>query len=151
MEQPIYVFTGTRDLPPGWLDPLREYVESLPAGVAIVGACVGWDAVVARYAHLYHRVHAVVPGIRGKWFDPCWRSYCSTYEVMPEGSSFKARDARMVLRGAEWGGKGALCVAGPLHPEDAPEARGSGTWLTVRLARAADLRIEIPEFVRAPA
>ena len=59
-----------------------------------------------------------------------------TVEQMPEGSSYKDRNQAIVDASDE-------LVAFPAFPESHPNARRSGTWQTVRMARRANLPIDI--------
>ena len=71
---PVVTFTGTRELPHEWEPRIHDLVGALPIGaVAVVGVCLGFDALVARLAHPRGGgVHAVVPADRSPG-APAWR------------------------------------------------------------------------------
>jgi hypothetical protein len=88
------------------------------------------DALAARIAHGgRRRVHTIVPADRSR-VDPYWRDHCDTFEEMPSGTDYRARNERIVELSDR-------LVALPEYPEDDHWSRRSGTWMTVRIARRA--------------
>ena len=131
-------FTGTRTMD----DPddalvIYDIVQELPPdAVLVVGACVGVDATVARAGSLSGRtVHAVVPANRAQ-VDPEFDRYCTSYEVMTEGTSYRDRNVRIVEQADR-----LIVIA--QFPEDHPQSDRSGTWQTCRIARRAGKPVEI--------
>lgn len=124
-------FTGTRNVPTAMLPRIRRIVEALPEGTGVVtGGCVGVDAIVARVANQRGlHVHTVLPADRSR-VDRAWADHCSTYEEMPAGTDYRARNTRIVELSDE-------IIAIPEAPEHDPRSRRSGTWMTVRIARRA--------------
>lgn len=122
-------FSGSRrPLTRAHQDRVRQAVLSLAQGTLVVtGACVGLDAFVAEVAFKAgYRVKTIVPADR-KAVDPNWREHCHEFEEMPEGTDYKARNARIVAL------VGHL-FAFPLHAEKDGRSLRSGTWQTVRMA-----------------
>ena len=138
---PVVTFTGTRELPHEWEPRIHDLVGALPIGaVAVVGVCLGFDALVARLAHQRGVwVHAVVPADRSR-VDPDWRRYAATWEEMAPGRTYRQRDERMVALAANYQGR---VVAVPRWPEESERSRRSGTWMTVRIARLRCLPIHL--------
>jgi hypothetical protein len=101
----------------------------------ITGGAIGGDAFIGRWLH-ENRPEAdhvvVVPADRGR-VDPWWLHTRGsldrlTFSIMPAGSSYKDRNARLVEM--------ATMVFGfPAYPEVHPSSLRSGTWQTIRLAR----------------
>ena len=112
-------------------------IENLPKDTLIVtGACIGVDAFVARVAFkLGLVVHTVVPANRSK-VDPDWRLFATTFEEMPEGSSYRDRNTRMVELAKD------LLIG---YPETETNGRdiGSGSWMTIRIAQRRGRHIEV--------
>lgn len=104
------------------LDPSRH--------VVVTGGCIGIDRLVAVLAHVRGlHVHTILPADRSR-LDLDWRQHCTSYEEMPIGTDYRARNERLVARSKR-------LVALPAHPEDDPRSKRSGTWMTVRIARQA--------------
>jgi hypothetical protein len=123
-------FTATRYPRPEDRRKIMNLVMDLPAGtMVIVGAAKGGDVLIACLAFSAGlTVHTVVPANRSQVGD--WRRWTHTYEEMPEGTDYRARNQRMVdLADEVW--------AVPQFKEDSPRSTRSGTWMTVRLARRA--------------
>lgn len=135
-------FTGTREPPEDWADRIDDLVDALPPGtVVVVGCCVGVDARVANRARARRLwVHAVVPGIGGRWLDPEWRRHCSTFECMPIGTTYRQRDERIVDLVAMHGGR---LVGVPRWPEDDPRSLRSGSWMTCNIARRRGVPLHV--------
>lgn len=125
-------FSGTRNTSIlGSLPKIEALVSELPEGTRVVtGACQGADAMVARAAKRagYH-VHTIVPANR-RVVDVDWQRYCDTFEEMPAGTDYRARNKRIVELSDR-------LIALPEYPETAVQSQRSGTWMTVRIARHA--------------
>jgi hypothetical protein len=135
----VYVgWTGTRHGSPEVERAIHRAFDRIDADAQIVtGACVGVDALVARYAtSLGMAVHAVVPSDRSR-VDPEWLRYCTTYEEMAPGTTYRDRNERIVALTT------SDLFAVPEHPEGDPRSRRSGTWQTVRMARRARKRVHV--------
>lgn len=130
-------FTGTRAPNNALLDKLVGLLASISPDnyEVITGACLGIDALVARQAFARgFSVHTIVPCNRSQ-VDPYWNQLCTTHELMPEDSSYKERNQRIV-------DQSDLLVAFAAYPEKYPKSgRGCNTWQTVRLARKAGLLV----------
>lgn len=142
-------FTGTRHLK---TDEQRAVIDVALQHVGygtefVTGSCVGVDAyagltLVKMYPRARHRV--IVPANR-KYVDYWWHPIDKWLEqgidlivdLMPVGTSFRERDQEIVNASDE-------LVAFASHPEDHGASRRSGTWLTVRLGRAAGIKIHPP-------
>ena len=85
-------------------------------------------------------VHVVVPADRSK-VDPDWRLYCTSYELMPEGTTYRQRDERMVLLGTR-----LIGIAN--RPEKHGASIYSGAWMTVRIAH--DMHRPVEAYVLRP-
>jgi len=135
---PIYGMTGTRKLEPGDHGPVADAIDRLNnPGVLVVGGCVGADTYAAQVA--WQRgmwVHVVLPA-NSKLIDPQWYRYANSFEQMPDGSDYRARNQRIVDLAT------AAMVAFPDRAEQHGSQRRSGTWMTVRLSRKAGLPVYI--------
>jgi hypothetical protein len=110
----------------------------------IHGGCVGADAFAGQSALIYSgatsvgqgwgvkvNVHTVLP-IDMSRVPADWRQHCHTWEQMPEGSKYRDRNKRIVRRADVLFG-----VAN--RPEDHGSQKYSGTWMTIRLGREANI------------
>jgi hypothetical protein len=96
--------------------------------IVVVGGCVGLDAFVGRAAkRMGLGVVVIIPGIK-VLVDPDWRQYADSYVLMPDGSSYRARNARLV-------GMSDVVHGFPRYGERDGRATRSGTWQTIRMAR----------------
>jgi predicted Rossmann-fold nucleotide-binding protein len=131
-------FTGSRNYQPATDD---EKVLTVLYGISrnaflVTGGCIGVDAAVARIGtQMGFRVHTILPADRSR-VDPEWRIWCDTFEEMPQGTSYKDRNVRLVVLADS-------LIAFPSQPETHNGPRGSGTWQTVRLARRANKVVTI--------
>jgi len=132
----IFAVTGTRTPPAGAggvieAEMTRRYDPV--TDVLVSGGAVGVDAIAARvWTRLGGVVHTVLPGNR-KAVDADWDRFCTTHEALAVGTSYRARNERMVAL--------ADAVLGfPLHPEQDGRSRRSGTWMTLRIARRVGKR-----------
>lgn len=142
-------FTGTQTLLPQkrrFVDPvLCALVPSYQDATGwrfVTGACIGVDAYVGRrlvdlYPEANHEV--LVPFKRGKvdeWWPPYVAlGYSITVIEMPADTDFRYRNTKLVERGND------LLVPFPEYGEDDGRSKRSGTWMTVRIARAKDVRL----------
>jgi hypothetical protein len=126
----IITWTATRRLEEGDEQTFTRLVDATsPNAKHITGGCIGGDALLARL--LYGRgwmVHVVIPADRSK-VDSEWRQFCSSYELMLEGTTYRQRDERMVDLGTR-------CIGICNRPEKHGASIYSGTWMTVRIAIA---------------
>ena len=138
----VVAVTGSREIPnpvlarrqvTGALQPLTEgRVSHLdrPRHVVVTGGCIGMDAMVARVAFLNDLwVHTVLPANRSQ-VDPEWMAYCTSYEEMPDGTTFMDRNDRMI----------ELATYLFAFPATAETLR-SGTWATVRRGRTKQIPV----------
>ena len=104
----------------------------------VSGGCRGWDAVFGetlalRYPDKQHVV--IVPANRSQ-VDPWWEKFDPGFVVvvyMDEGTSYRQRNEEIVKHSTHL----FYCAN---YPEDHPKSgRGCGTWMTVRIARAAGM------------
>jgi len=137
--------TGTRaiaqDYEPVLVDWLIKKDELFGQYSTFVsGACIGWDAVwgstmALEYPERDHLV--IVPADRSR-VEEWWHAIIEVcganirFIYMPEGSSYKERNIEIVRHSNDL-----------FYCADYPEAHGksqrSGTWQTVRLARAVGI------------
>ncbi len=138
----IIGFSGARSIPAGVRRQIMHTLHSLDADEYVTGAAVGIDAYVgSNLTRLYPTArHRVIIPANHSQIDPWWTT-CTLppgfeIEFMPERSSYRNRNQRIVERATE-------LRAYPSHAERDPRSRRSGTWQTVRLARAAGLTVEV--------
>lgn len=136
MSPPVGI-SGSRRLRPEGRAIIAQALEGVPFGTRLItGAAIGVDACVARLAPEYGLlVHTVVPANR-RDVSPFWEERADSFELMPEGTAFRARNLRIVELSSR-------LLAFPLHPESDPRSQRSGSWMTVRLARAAGIPVDI--------
>lgn len=128
-------FTGTRNLTKQDYGVIAEVIKNLPDDVRIVnGGCVGVDTLVARYAFLRSlHVHTIFPSDLSQ-VDPDAYRWCTTSERMPEGSSYRDRDRRIVE-------ESDVLIAFAQYPENYSRSLRSGTWMTVRIAKRCNVPV----------
>lgn len=139
-------FSGTRHLTDGDVKSLTEYLMSQDMTTYlnqfdrfVTGACIGWDAFVGGF--LYHRFPdkkhiVVVPADRSRvdyWYQK-FGSLVDVYEMAP-GTKYYDRNRMIVFTSDQL----FYCAAAP---ESASESTRSGTWQTVRLARARGIHVD---------
>src|SRR5262245_45117958 len=119
-------FTGSREITPSMAAYIDGVIAILPvASIVVTGGCIGVDAYVATRAHARGlHVHTILPADRSR-VDPDWRSHCTTVEAMPQGTSYRSRNVRLVMNADR-------LYAIPRWPEMHSRSRRSGTWQTVR-------------------
>lgn len=134
-------WTATRHLTDELRAWITDTIHALPIDATVItGGCVGGDAYIARVASERGMdVHAILPANRSQ-VDPEWAQYCTTVTQMPEGSTYRDRNAEIV-RVSGW------IYAAPAHPEHDPRSRRSGTWMTVRIARREGVPIRLPDWL----
>jgi hypothetical protein len=130
-------FTGTRQLTKEDYGVITGVIKNLPDDVRVVnGGCVGADTLVARYAFLRSlHVHTIFPSDLSH-VDPDAYRWCTTSERMPEGSSYRDRDRRIVE-------ESDVLIAFAWYPEHYPRSRRSGTWMTARIAKGRNVPVLI--------
>jgi hypothetical protein len=130
MNEEIITWTATRRLEEGDDQVfIRLVAATAPDAKHIVGGCIGGDAVLARLRYgLGRMVHVVLPADRSK-VDPEWQLYCTSYEEMPEGTTYRQRDERMVELGTR-----LIGIAN--RPEKHGASIYSGAWMTIRIGIA---------------
>jgi len=141
-------FTGTRHLNEIGREAIANTIWAFAGWAAkegvrlevVHGGCVGADAFAGQTGLIYSGafpggtdVHAVIPADM-RQVPADWRQHCHTYEVMPEGSSYRDRNKRIVRRAQ-------VLFAVADYPEDHGKSRRSGTWMTVRIAQEANIPI----------
>jgi len=133
----IVSFTASRQLKTATdLFHVRDVLEKLQRGdLVVTGGCIGGDHEIAKTAtKLGLAVHTVLPTDTSR-VDPEWEEWCVSWERMPEGTTYRNRNERLVELGNKLFGFPNL-----------PESRDvrSGTWMTIRIARMA----KVPQEVR---
>lgn len=159
----VFVVTGTRRAE-AYIPRIERELErhtlrwAVPdASVFITGGQVGVDYVALRwllhhYPGAHHSVwapakpHADVRALL-KELWPHLRQHGGSYQLhncLP-GTTYPYRDQCMLQEAYDYWhlGSAAHVLAWPLHPEDDGRSRYSGTWKTVRLARAAKLPVQV--------
>lgn len=134
--------TGTRSTR-GRERELTEYLLRPETGLWLAGfdgyvsgGCRGWDAIFGRTLALTYpdKIHCVIVPDNRSQVDPWWEEFDlgKIWVIfMGEGTDFRARNQKIVeLSSYIW-----YCAS---HPEKHGASTRSGTWMTVRLARAAD-------------
>jgi hypothetical protein len=106
----------------------------------VTGGAWGGDAFIGEwlYANRPEAGHYVIIPANRNQVDPWWENYLPWRPgmtaigriEMPPGSSYASRNAAIVARSDALYGF-------PEYPENDPRSRRSGTWQTLRMARAA--------------
>ena len=98
------------------------------------GGCIGADAIAMIVARLVfdRPIHTVLPADHSKVFAG-WRRYTTTWEQMPDGTSYMDRNDRLVEQIDK-------LIAFPM---EATEVLRSGTWSTIRRARRKGIPVII--------
>lgn len=130
-------FTAARELSPEAADGvvLNVLVTGVPfAARYVTGACNGGDAFIGRWLYLNRRdaEHVVIVPANRSRVDEWWADAHRPVTVieMPPGTTYADRNQRIVAE--------SDAVFGfPVHLEDDPRSRRSGTWQTIRMARRA--------------
>lgn len=135
-------FTSSRSLSPAQQKFIVASLESLVAQVPqadgwVTGACVGGDALIGRtLARLRpNDTHIIlVPADRSRvayWWDSL--EFQRVVINMPAGTTYKDRNSCIVYHSD-------AVVGYPQFPEKDPRSLRSGTWQTIRMAQAANLK-----------
>jgi hypothetical protein len=121
---------------------MRRWLGGVSADAFVTGACRGVDAVAGRCLVSEHPTaqHVVVVpdnrnAVREWWPSVESRRSIQVYEMEP-GSSYRERN-EIIVELADH------LVGFVEHPEDDPRSVRSGTWQTIRLARAAGVRVTL--------
>jgi hypothetical protein len=121
-----------RDVIYAWLDNITKFsgVDSW-----VTGACIGGDAFIAKTIAGMRpdtKQLVIVPSDRSRveewWMDKQFSALRIEVEYMPEGTTYKDRNRRIV----------ESCnglVGFPLYPEKHGKSLRSGTWQTIRMAK----------------
>lgn len=130
-------FTGARKVSDGDAVLIMQVIKNLPDDAKVItGGCIGVDALVAEYAYMAGiPVHTILPWDRSR-VDPEWGQWATTYEEMPQGTTYRDRNIMIVE-------KSQALIAFPKHPEDDPRSTRSGTWMTVRIAYKKGLIVKV--------
>jgi predicted Rossmann fold nucleotide-binding protein DprA/Smf involved in DNA uptake len=138
LSQGVVAVSGTERPTPRMVELLEEAMASLPRGTLIVsGGCVGIDHEAARIGHKSGLdVHTVFPANRSR-VSTITRYRSTSVEDMPPKTSYRARNERVVEL-CDW------LIAVPEKPSNGVD-RGSGTWMTVRIARRAGKAVVVLE------
>ncbi len=130
-------FTASRDLDTRGREVILSVLATAvpPGGRYITGGAIGGDSFIGRWLYenrpgAGHLV--IVPADRSR-VDPWWLAVSGPgpeVMLMPHGTTYAARDARLVE-------KGAMLFGFPAYPEDDPRSLRSGTWQTNRMGRRA--------------
>jgi hypothetical protein len=118
------------------VDRIATIVDGLPEGTMVItGGCLGGDALVARLARARGlKVLTILPA-NHKEVDPEWREHCTEFYQMPPGTSYRDRNTRIVVLSRRMYG----LADGPTNGVD----RGSGTWMTIRIAQRRGVPIQV--------
>ena len=117
---------------------IRGRILALPPKSRIItGGCRGVDAYAARVAFEagHYTVLTVLPS-NHRAVDPDWRDHCHGYIQLPGGTTYRDRNIAMLQRADH-------LLAFPLYPRDHHRSKRSGTWMTIGLALADDLAVEV--------
>jgi hypothetical protein len=124
---------------------LNVLAQVPPTRRYITGGCRGGDAFLGLYlACAFPRAwHVVVLPANRSQVDPWWEPFLHLppapgrprpenliFIEMPPGSTYEDRNAELARRGT-------VTYGLPAYPEDDPRSARSGTWQTIRMARAA--------------
>lgn len=130
--------TGTEHPTPRMIELLEEALVALPRGTRVVsGGCIGVDTEAGKicmkngiyFITVFPADHRKVATIN---------RYRSQETIqMPEGTTYRDRNIRVVDM-ADW------VIAVPEGPTNGVD-RGSGTWMTVRIARRAEKVVVVLE------
>jgi predicted Rossmann fold nucleotide-binding protein DprA/Smf involved in DNA uptake len=130
--------TGTLHPTPRMVELLTRAIAQLPRGTVVVqGGAIGIDHEAARIAHgLGLGVWTIYPANKSQ-VSTTTRIRSTHVEEMPLGTSYRKRNERVVAL-SSW------LIAVPGEPDNGMN-RGSGTWMTVRIARRAGKPVTVLE------
>lgn len=135
--------TGSRLLPPARRAVVEAALAALPADARLItGGAVGVDAFAAAWWHRERWDVTTILPAADAYRDPNWTWACTRHEQLaPSPYPYRARNARIVALSD-------LLLAFPMREEAHSTQRRSGTWQTVRLARAAGVPVHV--YILAP-
>lgn len=137
-------FTGTRYIEDvsAQQDAVQELLDRAAAdcGEFTTGACIGFDAFAGLYLYTHyrsrHEKHRVIQPANRSRVAVWWSSYPNVEVIdMPPGTDYRARNSR-ILDFSD------VLYAVADYPELHPRSKRSGTWMTIRIARARDIPVE---------
>lgn len=138
-------FTASRQIPKSAEARLRTTVLATLGryDLYVTGACVGGDQEIASIiaeCSPTTKQHILVPRDRTR-VDPVWLAEMRLLPQvrvleMPRGTTYRDRNYALLGEGFTFAVSPHLLVGFPLHPESHPESQRSGTWMTIRMARA---------------
>jgi len=146
-------FSGSREIPDGALETIRGVVRAVSARLYVTGACIGVDQAIAGMVAKHwptRNQRIVVPRNRTR-VDEVWlATFGAAHErvaaaFMPRGTTYRERNLAMLGEGFVGVAPVVpdLLVAFPAYPQGDPRSARSGTWMTVRLARARGIRTHV--------
>lgn len=110
----------------------------------VYGGCRGGDEAIAIWMTNYHKPkathHVIIPANRSAVAE--WWKYNNAAEPFPyveymkDGTDYKARN-QAIVRMSD------LLIAFPEYREEDPRSLRSGTWQTIRLAKKANIPVDV--------
>lgn len=137
-------FTGTRQT--GDLAPLRDYFGGGAMHIYlsrfdgfVTGGCIGFDAFIGEFLALRYpdKMHVVIVPANRSRVDTWWERFDLGKIIvieMPEDSDYRDRNAEICIKSSEI----FYCAE---YPENHPNSKRSGTWMTVRIANKAGMTV----------
>jgi predicted Rossmann fold nucleotide-binding protein DprA/Smf involved in DNA uptake len=130
--------SGTRTPSLDQIKAIRQAILELPTDYKLVsGGCQGIDTEAVIAARDFHReIHSVIPADQRRVTQGAI-DLSTSVEYMPPNSSMRDRNTRVVAL-SDW------LIAVPENPSNGID-RGSGTWMTVRIAKRAKKLVRVLE------